>query len=228
MELREELSVAVKNASQDDLRAGGTNLFTKISDASEKMRNLSQETARGENPSLDISDEALVMDALVEVEGLGIGNLVELPKGPPFDLKAQFGVLVGDLKIRVARARLKKPNREKSSQFLATKAAVAASREKKAVTFQFENAAKASSHSGSVICDVRGKTREEALRRVEVALVELLKDDNVTVTIIHGHGSDKLKEAIRDMLESRKDEMRYRTGTWPGEGGEGVSIVERV
>jgi dsDNA-specific endonuclease/ATPase MutS2 len=81
--------------------------------------------------------------------------------------------------------------------------------------------------SGSVVCDVRGKPVEEAMRKVETALNELIRDENATITIIHGHGSEKLKDSIRGYIQKERDDLAFRPGTWPGEGGDGVTVVEK-
>jgi dsDNA-specific endonuclease/ATPase MutS2 len=48
------------------------------------------------------------------------------------------------------------------------------------------------------------------------------------VTVIHGHGTQRLKEAIRDYLTSKRDDVVFRPGSWPGEGGDGVTLVEKA
>jgi dsDNA-specific endonuclease/ATPase MutS2 len=58
-------------------------------------------------------------------------------------------------------------------------------------------------------------------------LNELFRNENAVVTCIHGHGSDRLKDAIRDYLTQERPDVAFRSGSWPGEGGDGVTIVER-
>jgi dsDNA-specific endonuclease/ATPase MutS2 len=64
------------------------------------------------------------------------------------------------------------------------------------------------------------------MAKVETSLNELLNNDAMSVTIIHGHGSDKLKDSIRNYLTLERTDLRFRPGTWPGEGGDGVTVVE--
>jgi DNA mismatch repair protein MutS2 len=80
---------------------------------------------------------------------------------------------------------------------------------------------------GSIVCDVRGRNVEEALTRVERAADEVLRSEDLVLTIVHGHGTGRLKEAIRSYLNKFSDELHYRTGTWPGEGDDGVTVVEK-
>jgi DNA mismatch repair protein MutS2 len=75
---------------------------------------------------------------------------------------------------------------------------------------------------------VRGKTVDDALRRVEQSLNGLFSGEGSVVTIVHGHGTSRLKEAIRDYLSSTRSELSFRPGSWPGEGGDGVTLVEVV
>lgn len=73
--------------------------------------------------------------------------------------------------------------------------------------------------------DLRGLTLEEA-----VPLVDKLLDDSLwaglkRVDIIHGKGTGKLKQGLREYLKEHQLVGGFRSGN-PGEGGEGVTVVE--
>jgi dsDNA-specific endonuclease/ATPase MutS2 len=59
-------------------------------------------------------------------------------------------------------------------------------------------------------------------------LNELSRFEEGIVTIIHGHGSERLKDSIRSYLTEKRDDLSFRPGSWPGEGGDGVTLVERA
>ncbi len=219
--LREELSQKIKEATLTELSTGATTLFTKVSELGDRVRGVMGEARRAEASTTPMDDSELCLEAVVEVEGLGIGTVLDLPKG--FDARSLITVQVGDLKARVPRSRLLKPARDRVQSFAASQKASLAAKERK-LTLTAVGSGKS---SGSVICDVRGRNFDEAMRRVESSLNELARDEDAVITIIHGHGSDRLKEGIRDYLQAKRDDLAFRPGTWPGEGGDGVTLVER-
>lgn len=226
-DLREELSRSVKAVSKEDLNAGATKLFTQISDLSEKLRgvqtqNLEEVVAVPIGASLRVGD-------LVEILGLGLGTVVELPKDFETNTKASVAVQVGDIKTRVSKQRLSQPSSSKKANFVAQKSAVQAAQERKQSKAFLLSDKEGNAAAGSFICDVRGKTVQEAMAKVEKALNELTLDEGFgSLTIIHGHGTAKLKESIRSYLEKERHDMKFRSGSWPGEGGDGVTVVEKL
>lgn len=79
--------------------------------------------------------------------------------------------------------------------------------------------------SSQTSCDLRGKTVEEAQMEMETFLSRALVNQLERVLIIHGHGTGKLKQMVRDAL----DESGIGKNHHPGErheGGDGVTVVE--
>lgn len=230
-ELREELAKSVRTASTNDLGAGATGLFTKLSDASETVRQVIDDAKKGENVAPLAGDEDIVVDAVLEIDGLGLGTVVEVPRDLAGNARAIVLVQVGDLKTRVVRNRLRRPAKDRVNSFATHRAANAAARERNEQKTSLgptrAAAASSSGTGGSVICDVRGRSKEEAMRRLDAALNEISRNENSVVTCIHGHGTDRLKDAIRDYLAKDRGDLVYRSGSWPGEGGDGVTIIER-
>ncbi len=72
--------------------------------------------------------------------------------------------------------------------------------------------------------DVRGETVDEAVRDIERALDDALKEQRPEVTILHGHGTGVLKNAIREYLSYSHYVRSYRPGT-DHEGKDAVTIV---
>jgi len=222
--LREELSQAVRRASSEELKAGGLNLFQKVAEGAEKVRSAAGEIERATPSTVPLAGDDIHPDAVVHVEGLGLGTVLEVP--PQMNDRSLVLVQVGEIKSRVARSRLKRANHEQIRGLQASKSALQV-RDRKIQTggAPLTPAGKGSS---SFICDVRGQRVEEAMRKVVTALNELARDDGAVVTIVHGHGSERLKDTIRTYLAKERGDLQYRSGQWPGEGGDGVTLVERA
>lgn len=74
-------------------------------------------------------------------------------------------------------------------------------------------------------CDLRGMTSDEALTHMWRFIDSAMLRGEASVYLIHGHGSDILKQAIRSALN---DESPYALKFVPGsshDGGDGVTIV---
>ncbi|MEO5667416.1 MAG: Smr/MutS family protein [Bdellovibrionota bacterium] len=224
--IRDELALEVKSAQGDEIKSGATKLFQKISDASTQMRVQASDVQElsGQNQSREFENAELVAGTVVEIEGLGMGEIVEAPRGD-VQPKSMILVQVGDLKTRVARERLKRVAAKRGQSYRNNRVAQERARDVKAPV---QLTSSSSAATGSLLCDVRGKTVEDALRRVEQGLNGLFSGEGTVVTIVHGHGTSRLKEAIRDYLSSTRTELTFRPGSWPGEGGDGVTLVELV
>ena len=75
------------------------------------------------------------------------------------------------------------------------------------------------------VLDVRGRTAEEALDLTVSALDQAALVGAPFLRIIHGHGTGRLKVALRDYLKASPYVSTFRAGE-RAEGGDGVTIVE--
>ncbi|HSA06491.1 MAG TPA: endonuclease MutS2 [Candidatus Gastranaerophilales bacterium] len=73
--------------------------------------------------------------------------------------------------------------------------------------------------------DLRGERVEEALTRVDYFLDKANLANFTPVYIIHGHGTGKLRKAIREHLKTSGYVKNFRAGK-DGEGGDGITVVE--
>jgi DNA mismatch repair protein MutS2 len=76
----------------------------------------------------------------------------------------------------------------------------------------------------SVRLDLRGVTADEALDMVRKGLDDLVRSASGALVIVHGHGTGRLKAAVRSLLA----ETSYPVHSRPGkreEGGDGVTVV---
>lgn len=91
-----------------------------------------------------------------------------------------------------------------------------------------------SSHSGRVTValvdadktlDFRGKTVEEAISQLEIELDQAAIKKEDRLKIIHGHGTDALKKAVRTYLSRSIYVKKWKAGG-PDSGGDGVTWAE--
>jgi len=73
--------------------------------------------------------------------------------------------------------------------------------------------------------DLHGERVEEGLERLERFLDQAMLSIESDVTVIHGHGSGRLKQAVRHYLKHSPYISQYRPGE-PWEGGDGVTIAQ--
>ena len=74
------------------------------------------------------------------------------------------------------------------------------------------------------VVDVRGRAADEALDQVTAALDRATLEGAPSLRIIHGHGTGKLKAALRTYLRDSPYVAQARPGD-RAEGGDGVTIV---
>lgn len=73
--------------------------------------------------------------------------------------------------------------------------------------------------------DLRGKTVEEALSELEMALDKAAQAQEDRIKIIHGHGTEALKKAVRTYLSRSIYVKKWKAGS-PEGGGDGITWVE--
>lgn len=73
--------------------------------------------------------------------------------------------------------------------------------------------------------DLRGKTVEVALSELEIALDKASVQKEDRLKIVHGHGTESLKKAIRTYLSRSVYVKKWKAGN-PESGGDGITWVE--
>jgi DNA mismatch repair protein MutS2 len=142
----------------------------------------------------------------VELLGLGtIGVLMESPEG-----KKRVRVRVGEAEVSTETSRVggirdeHEPGRPKPSR---------------------PSVAPAMRMEEQGVVDVRGKTADEALESLQSHLDRAALSGTLLMRIIHGHGTGRLKQVLREHLR----DSPYVAGFRPGEraeGGDGVTVVQ--
>ena len=155
---------------------------------------------------------ALRIGDRVEVVNLGTrGVLLEDPSG-----KKRVRIRMGEAEVSVAvsdLAGLADVAGETASQGMQGNPTVGARR---AVPLQVKET--------NIVVDVRGQTAEEAQEAVVACLDQAALAGVQTVRIIHGHGTGRLKQALRDYLKTSPYVASFRPGE-RAEGGDGVTVV---
>ena len=84
---------------------------------------------------------------------------------------------------------------------------------------------KLSKIEGDLSIDLRGKSVEEAIGVIEVELDKATVSGDDRIKIIHGHGTNSLKRAVRSYLSRCLYVKNWAAGT-KNSGGDGVTWVE--
>lgn len=72
--------------------------------------------------------------------------------------------------------------------------------------------------------DVRGQLVDTALEHVERFIDKAWMNDERVVVVVHGHGTGRIKVALREFLQACSYPLRFRPGT-TGEGGDGATVI---
>jgi DNA mismatch repair protein MutS2 len=215
--LKEQLSAKMLSLGES---GDATKLFEQISDETQKLRGIVREEVPFTPSKRGVDLTELKKGRIVEVSGLGLAQVDE-DFVPSTSGKSYLVVKVGEIKTRVGIERVFDPTNEEKLRFQQGRKSWLGVEKRKSAPAP-ENKTRA----GSFVCDVRGRTWDESQRKIDSCLNQLTAGEYSSVTIVHGHGKEILKDRIRSYLDKERPELKYRTGSWPGEGGDGVTIVE--
>ena len=203
---------AAVQATIDDLKRDQKLL--KARETKVRLIELEQEVRRevGESEDPIPVDQLAVGDA-VEVVGLGMtGTLLESPQG-----KKRVRLKVGEGEILVNVASLAgivwNPRSGRTEPVKPT----AVSPRRTSQTLAPEDIQET--------LDVRGQAADDALDVVVAGLDRAVFGGSPFVRIIHGHGTGRLRAALREYLKASPYVVAFRPGD-RAEGGDGVTIVE--
>lgn len=155
----------------------------------------SEEFARRYPPGSKVYVPSLHMDGLVQ----------SLPTS-----KGEVMILSGSVRLQVPWRDLKPPGKPSNptSQLV----------RKSGATTSFL-------HEEDRSLDVRGKTVNEAIENLEIALDTAAHRKEDRLKIVHGHGTDALKKAVRSYLSRSVYVKKWKAGS-PENGGDGVTWAE--
>lgn len=217
-EAREEARDLVKKAKSEtdqvirDLRAVKNDGHEKPVAEAEKIRLRLSEMRHIHEP-----EEEAVEGRVLEGKDVVVGKKVYLPglkqKGEIISVSGnEVAVQVGMMKVNVSAGDLRLlPGQEQSADRDHGRKHGGYSVEKEPV------------FSSSL--DLRGLTFEESLPLVEKLFDNCLWAGLKKVELIHGKGTGKLKQGLRDYLKHNRLVLNFRSGE-SAEGGDGVTVVE--
>jgi DNA mismatch repair protein MutS2 len=73
--------------------------------------------------------------------------------------------------------------------------------------------------------DLRGQTVEEAISHLEIELDKSAAQKEDRIKIIHGHGTEALKKAVRTYLSRSVYVKKWKSGS-AEQGGDGITWAE--
>lgn len=155
--------------------------------------------------------EQLTAGATVEIGGLGMtGVLLEAPQGKKrVRVRVGEGEVVATVSNLVGLAQL---SDEPGAPSSAPQAPV-------------RSAGPAMDRDEHTVVDVRGHTADDALDQVVAALDRAALSGAPFLRIIHGHGTGRLKTALREYLQGSPYVEEFRPGD-RAEGGDGVTVAK--
>jgi DNA mismatch repair protein MutS2 len=185
--------------------------LVKAKETKQRLAELEQATrAQLAPPQETIPVDRLTAGSSVEIAGLGMtGVLLEPPQG-----KKRVRVRVGEGEVVATVANL---------IGLAHAAEEARSPSTQGPTGIRRGSTSVETEEQTVI-DVRGQAADEALDQVVAALDRAALSGAPLLRIIHGHGTGRLKQVLREYLRESPYVQEFRPGDG-GEGGDGVTIV---
>ncbi len=165
--------------------------------------------------SKELSEKMFLEETSQEESSLKEGDWVFIPslgmQGEIVKIKGRVcEVKVGNLKLEVEKEKIKRVERAKPTK-------------KSQSTLKIPYSERIFEKESTRI-ELLGLSVEEAISEVEKALNKAFLEGKRKVLLVHGHGSGKLREAIRQHLTNHPLVERFEYAP-PHEGGRGVTVV---
>ena len=220
---REELATARAEIRRITESLPRQRTWTHAQEVQHQLQRVEDSVTQHTRASLEtVPVESLEEGDIVEIANLDtLGRLLEKPQG-----KKSVRVQVGESEMSVHVDRLVGLGKGEGMPDAVSRPAPSAPRSSKpGQSLSNKNVATGSMASGFAGIDLRGQTAEEALEQLTAQLDQALLSNAKSVRIIHGHGTGKLKAAIRQFLAQSAYVTAFRSGA-KDEGGDGVTMAE--
>ena len=220
---REELATARAEIRRITESLHRQRTWTHAQEAQHQLQRVEDSVSQHTRASLEtVPVESLEEGDIVEIANLDtLGRLLEKPQG-----KKSVRVQVGESEMSVHVDRLVGLGKGERIPDAVSRPAQSAPRSSKPGRLVSKaDAPSGSTSSGFTGIDLRGQTAEEALEQLTSQLDQALLRNAKSVRIIHGHGTGKLKAAIRQFLAQSAYVTAFRPGA-KEEGGDGVTMAE--
>jgi DNA mismatch repair protein MutS2 len=192
----------------------GERTLIKAKEAKQRLAEIEDRVrSRLVTPADAVPIDQLKVGDRVEIVSLGAaGTLLEPPQG-----KKRVRVRLGEAEMSVLVSGLAGQAVPRGAKGLPGEPRVRSER--------WQRLGAAEEYEVPTVLDLRGKTADEALDLTVAALDRAALAGAPVLRIIHGHGTGRLKAALRDYLKGSPYVGTFRAGERP-EGGDGVTIVE--
>ena len=220
---REELAAARAEIRRITESLHRQRTWTHAQEAQHQLQRVEDSVSQHTRASLEtVPVESLEEGDIVEIANLDtLGRLMEKPEG-----KKSVRVQVGESEMSVHVDRLVGLGKGEGIPDAVSSPAPSVPRSSKpGQSLSNKNVATGSTASSFAGIDLRGQTAEEALEQLTAQLDQALLSNAKSVRIIHGHGTGKLKVAIRQFLAQSAYVTAFRPGA-KDEGGDGVTMAE--
>ncbi|MBR5520135.1 MAG: endonuclease MutS2 [Clostridia bacterium] len=166
-------------------------------------------------PETVVIDRPLKIGDHVLVEKMGIDGIVAALPGKDGKLQIQAGAMKIRAKLDEVRLCKEAPKTEQTSK--RTRRPVSAAEAQKVLT-----GAIATGVTNRL--DIRGEASDGGIHQLDQYLDNAIRAHLTEVTIVHGKGTGKLRDAVRSHLRHHRHVKSFRPGIY-GEGEDGVTIV---
>ena len=229
-EITQKLRQAAKETSHNTdsdrhLLLGDKQLATEAIKKMERaVQGISASAAGAEKlPGRPANTDDIILGAKIYVLPLKQqGVVLRLSEKLEDPIEVQVGIV--KLRVNLPDLRITDGSSPKASQASSQKTKPHAKQEPNTAN-QSSGAPKLVLQTATNSCDLRGFDVDQALDKTFIFIDKALLRGEYAVVLIHGHGTDRLKNAIRKAL---KDSCPYDVTFRPGEaneGGDGVTIV---
>ncbi|MEW6542281.1 MAG: endonuclease MutS2 [Nitrospirota bacterium] len=202
---RAQVQAALDELKHERTQARARETKQRLAEIGERARQLLVK------PAETVPVERLRPGDRVEIVGLGtVGTLLEAPQG-----RKRVRIRIGETEMSVAPSGL---------VGLAGKGAEPQRSSGRPAPARHGQGSSADSEAAGVV-DLRGMAADEAVEAVTASLDRAALNGEPFLRIIHGHGTGRLKTAVREYLTHSPYVASFRPGD-RSEGGDGVTVAE--
>ncbi|OGI03827.1 MAG: hypothetical protein A2Y25_07370 [Candidatus Melainabacteria bacterium GWF2_37_15] len=181
--------------------------FSKLGETISRARNLDYEETEKLKPVMEpVSWDEVNIGDIVFIKNLDKEGIIIILPDKNSNVQVQVGVLKTTVKKEeIFKAKQNPPQKKEHAP------------QQKGFMFERQNI--------NNTLDLRGERAEEGLKRLELYLDQASLANFSPVYIIHGHGTGKLRQTVREYLKKSPYVAKFRAGE-QAEGGDGVTVVE--
>ena len=244
VKIREELATrldAIEDERRDILERARRQATARLEQVEEEVRDLRYQLARARQPLEIIEEVAQVVEKLedeivtpterettpgrdLHPSPIRLGDKVKLRSLGTQGVVTALSEDEAEVQIGIMRVRTRLSELIRGGESEEPSIETSKRRRKKALLSEQSSVGGQPSVPG-VELDLRGQRVEEALEKLTDYLDRAYLTQVPFVRIIHGKGTGKLRDAVREALRNNSNVRNFETGL-DGEGGDGVTVVK--